>query len=71
MLTRDVGGNLSKGCLAETFGRAGSHWDQVRGSWMEVGEHVVRLVPQFGHRAPWARHIDTWVGRLDALVADL
>lgn len=38
---------------------------------MEAGEHVVRLVPQLGHGATRPRHVDTRVGRLDALVADL
>lgn len=38
---------------------------------MEAGEHVVGLVPQLGHGATRPRHVDTRVGRLDALVADL
>lgn len=38
---------------------------------MEVGEHVVGLVPQLGHCPPWPRDVDAWIGGLDALVADL
>lgn len=38
---------------------------------MKVGKHVIRLVLQLGHGSPGARNVDAWIGRLDALIADL
>lgn len=57
--------------MSEALGGAGTHGDQVGGARVQTGEHVVGLVPQLGYSAPRAWHVDTWVGRLDALVADL
>lgn len=38
---------------------------------MQVGEHVVRLVLQLGYGSPRPGNVDAWIGRLDALIADL
>lgn len=71
VLTRDVGGDLSESCLAEAFGGARPNWDQVGGARMQVGEHMVRLVPQLGYSAPRAWNVDPGVWWFNALVADL
>lgn len=55
--TRDVGGDLGERCLPEALARAGAHREQVGGAGVEVGEDVVGLVAQLGHRAPRARHV--------------
>lgn len=69
--TGDVGGDLGERRLAEALAGAGPHREQVGGAGVEVGEHVVGLVAQLGHRAPRAWHIHRRVRGLDALVADL
>ena len=69
--TRDVGGDFGQDGLAEALGCAGSGGDQVGGPGVKVGEHVVGLVAQLGHRSPGTRHVDARVRRLDALVTDL
>lgn len=61
LLTRDVGIDLSESCLAEAFGGARPNRDQVGGARMQVGKHMVCLVPQFGYSAPWAWNIDSGV----------
>lgn len=38
---------------------------------MQVGKHVVRLVLQLGYGSPRPGNVDAWIGRLDALIADL
>lgn len=58
VLTRDVGGDLSESCLAEAFGGARPNRDQVGGARMQVGEHMVRLVPQLGYSAPRAWNVN-------------
>lgn len=69
--TWDVGGDLSEGGLTEALGRAGSNRDQVGGSRVEVGEHVVGLVFELGHGSSRSRDVNAWVWWLDTLVADL
>lgn len=38
---------------------------------MQVGEHMVRLIPQLGYGAPRAWNVDAGIGGFDALVANL
>ena len=57
--------------MTEALGGPGAHRHQIGGAGVQAGEHVVRLVPQLGHGATLARHVDTRVGGLDALVANL
>lgn len=38
---------------------------------MEVGKHVVGLILELGHSPSWSWDIDAWIGRLNALIADL
>lgn len=57
--------------MAEALGRSSSDRDEVSGSRVEVGEHVVGLVLQLRHRSPRSGDVDTWIRRLNALVADL
>lgn len=55
--TGDVGGDLGERRLAKALAGAGPHGEQVGGAGVEVGEHVVGLIAQLGHRAPRARHV--------------
>ena len=59
--TRYVGGDLGEGRLAEALGGAGADRDQVGGARVEVGEHVVGLVPQFGDGSPRTGYVNTRV----------
>lgn len=69
--TWDVGGDLSQSRLAKSFAGPCPHWEKVCGARMQVGEDVVRFVPELEYGAPWTRHVDGGVRRFNALVADL
>lgn len=71
LLTRNVGGDFSESRLAKALGSTSPDRDQVGSARMQVGEHMVRLIPQLGYGAPRARNVDAGIGGFDALVANL
>lgn len=69
--TWDVSGDFGEGGLAKALGCTGSNGDKVSSSGVEVGEHVVGLILQFGHSSSRSRDVDAWIRRLNTLVTDL